>query len=110
MPTVSSHIHLFRISNINQAWFRTCQDKHNTELKKQIWENSVEQKIYQIQHITSRNDKTEYSGWKYEKKVVLQPVCISDDFEFREPEFYKLVTTVTCDYDIQNIYTIPIGR
>ena len=25
MPTISSHIHSFRISNINQTWFRTCQ-------------------------------------------------------------------------------------
>ena len=27
IPTMSSHIHLFRSSNINQTWFRTCQEK-----------------------------------------------------------------------------------
>ena len=27
MPIISSHIHLFRISNINQTWFITFQDK-----------------------------------------------------------------------------------
>ena len=26
MPTISSRIHLLRITNINQTWFRTCQD------------------------------------------------------------------------------------
>ena len=30
--------------------------------------------------------------------------------EFCEPEFYKLVTKVTCDDNSQNIYTVPIGR
>ena len=32
-----------------------------------------------------------------QKKVVLELGWISDDFELREPEFYKLVTTVTRD-------------
>ena len=27
MPKISSHIHLFIISNINQTWFNTCQEK-----------------------------------------------------------------------------------
>ena len=27
-----------------------------------------------------------------------------------EPEFYKLVTTVICDDDSKNIYTVPVGR
>ena len=27
IPGKNSHIHLFRISNINQTWFRNCQDK-----------------------------------------------------------------------------------
>ena len=27
MPTIYYHIHLFRISSINQTWFRTCQEK-----------------------------------------------------------------------------------
>ena len=43
------------------------------------------------------------------KKVVLQPVWISDDFEFCEPELYKLATTVTRDDYSQNIYTVTVG-
>ena len=27
MPTIYYHIHLFRISNINQTWISTCKDK-----------------------------------------------------------------------------------
>ena len=27
IPIISSHIHLFRISNINQTWFRNYQEK-----------------------------------------------------------------------------------
>ena len=47
----------------------------------------------------------------YEKnEVVLEPGWIRDIFEFREPEFYKLVTTVTRDDDSQHIYTVPVGR
>ena len=45
-----------------------------------------------------------------EKKVVLQPGWISDTFEFREPELYKLMTTVTRDDNSRNIYTVPVGR
>ena len=33
MPTISSHIHLFRISNIHKTWFRTCQNKRRKHLK-----------------------------------------------------------------------------
>ena len=43
-------------------------------------------------------------------KVVLKLGWISDAFEFREPEFYKLVTTITCDDNSQNIYTVTSGR
>ena len=61
--------------------------------------------------ITSKNGKTEYRGKTYAKnEVVLRPGWISDDFEFCEPEFYKIVTTVTCDDNSQNIYNVPIGR
>ena len=42
-------------------------------------------------------------------KVILQPGWIRGAFEFCEPEFYKLVTRVTLDDDIQNIYTLPVG-
>ena len=61
--------------------------------------------------ITSKNGKTEYRGKTYAKnEVVLRPGWISDDFDFCEPEFYKIVTTVTCDDNSQNIYNVPIGR
>ena len=33
MPIISSHIHLSRISNINQTWSRTCRDKRRQHLK-----------------------------------------------------------------------------
>ena len=43
-------------------------------------------------------------------EVVLEPGWISDDFESREPEFYKIVTTVTRDDDTKNIYNVTVGR
>ena len=43
-------------------------------------------------------------------EVVLELGWISDYFKLSEPEFYKLVTTVTRDDDSQNIHTVPIGR
>ena len=50
-------------------------------------------------------------GWTYAKKeVLLEPGWISDDFELREPELYKLVTTVTRDDEIRKKYTVPVGR
>ena len=74
--------------------------KMKISIKKHIWENSVKHQIHQIQRITGRNGKTEYRGWTYAKnEVVLQPGWISSDFEFYEPELYKLVTTVTQDDD-----------
>ena len=80
-------------------------------LLKNILDNSVEQKIHQIQCITGKNGKTEYCGWTYAKnEVLLEPGWISDAFEFHEPELYKLVTTVTRDDDSQNIFTVPVLR
>ena len=35
---------------------------------------------------------------------------ISDAFEFCEPEFYKLVKTVTRDDDSKNNYNVLVGR
>ena len=43
-------------------------------------------------------------------EVILQPGWISDAFESCEPEFYKLVKTVTGDDDSQYIHTVPDGR
>ena len=31
-------------------------------------------------------------------------------FEFSEPEFYKQVTTVTCDETQHKTYTVPVGQ
>ena len=85
--------------------------KMKISLKKQRLENSFKHKIHQILCITSKNGKTEYRGRTYAKnEVVIEPGWISNDFELREPEFYKLVTTVTCDDDSPNIYTVPVVR
>ena len=80
-------------------------------LKKHILDNSVKHQIHQIICITSKNGETEYRGRTYAKNdVVLEPGCIIDVFELREPEFYKLVTTVTRDDESPNIYTVPVGQ
>ena len=42
--------------------------------------------------------------------MLLEPRWISDAFELREPEFYKIVKTVTCDDEIRKCYTAPVGR
>ena len=74
-------------------------------------ENSVKHQIHQIVRITSKNGKTEYRGRTYAKNdVILEPDWISDAFELREPEFYKLVTMVTRDDDSPNMYTVSIGQ
>ena len=74
-------------------------------------ENSVKHKIHQVIRIISKNGKTEYRGKTYAKnKVVLEPGWISDAFQLRESEFYKLVTTVTLDDDSTAIYTVSVGR
>ena len=44
------------------------------------------------------------------KEVVLQPDWISDAFKLREPEFYKLVTTITRDDKGKKHYTVTVGR
>ena len=85
--------------------------KMKISLKKQIWENTVNHQIHQILLINSKNDKTEYHGRTYAKnEVVIEPGLISNNFEFREPEFYKLVKMCTCDDDSQTVYTVPVGR
>ena len=37
MPAIYSHVHLLRISNINQTWLRTFQDKWIYHLKNRDW-------------------------------------------------------------------------
>ena len=81
-----------------------------TSLKRQRLENSVKQKTHQIQLITGRNGKTEYRGWTYEKKIVLQPGWIRDAFEFREPELYKILTTVTRDEEGKKFILYPLDN
>ena len=44
-----------------------------------------------------------------EKRGCITTRFISDASEFREPEFYKLATTVTYDDYSQNTYTVPVG-
>ena len=57
-----------------------------------------------MQRINDRNGKAEYRGWTYAKnEVVLEPGWIGDEFRFREPEFCRLVTTVTRDDDSLHI-------
>ena len=58
IPTIYSPIHLFRISNINQTWFRTCQENWRCHFKKQRVENSFKHQIHQILRITIKNGKT----------------------------------------------------
>ena len=43
-----------------------------------------------------------------QKKVISEPVWISDAFEFRELEFYKLVITVTSDDNSQKCILYPL--
>ena len=71
MPTISSHIHLFIISNIKQTFFSTYQEKLRYHFKIYILENSVEQQIHQIKFTTSNNGKTEYCGRMYAKNEVV---------------------------------------
>ena len=74
-------------------------------------ENSAKQRIQKILCITSKNGKKEYCGRTYAKnEVVLEPGWISGAFDFRDIWFHMLVTTITCDYESPNIYTVPVGR
>ena len=66
--------------------------------------------MHQIICTTSKNFKTKYRGRTYAKNEhVLEPGWISDAYEFREPELYKIATTVTCDDENENMYYLPVG-
>ena len=73
-------------------------------------------KKYQTENIQNHrhhwnNGKSEYHGRTYANNVVaLEPVWICNNFEFREPELYKLVTTVTCDETKHKTYTVPVWQ
>ena len=83
---------------INPNKVHDMRSKMKISLKKQRMEKSIKLQIHKITHITENNDKIDYHVRKYANNVVaLEPGWICDNFEFREPEFYKLVTTVICD-------------
>ena len=72
---------------------------------------NIKPKIQKITRINDNNGETDYHGWKYAKQsVALEPGWIREIFEFHEPEFYKLVTTVTCDETKHKTYSVPVGR
>ena len=74
-------------------------------------ETSIKPQIHKITRITDNNGKTEYHGMKYaNNEVALEPGWIREKFEFSEPEFYKQVTTLTCDETQHKTYTVPVGR
>ena len=41
---------------------------------------------------------------------ILKPGWIRENVEFRELEFYKIVTTVTCNETKDKTYIVPVGR
>ena len=54
---------------------------------------------------------TDIHGRTYaNNEVALEPGWIRDNFDFSEPELYKLVKTVTCDVIQHKTYTVPVGR
>ena len=72
----------------------------NKKLKRKRLKNSVEHQVHQIKRTKGKNGKKKYLGCTYAKnEFILEPGWISNAFEFREPECYKLATKVTCDDD-----------
>ena len=66
---------------------------------------------HKISRITDSYGITKYLGRKYaNNEVVLEPGWIREKFEFSEPEFYKQVTTVTCDEKQHKAYIVTVGR
>ena len=67
--------------------------------------------MHKITRITDNNGKSKYLGRTYtNNEVALEPGWIRGNFEFREPEFYKLVTKVTCDETKHKTYIVPVGK
>ena len=96
-------------SNPNK--FHDLMSEKKRSLKKQRVKNIIKLQIHKITRTTDNNGKTDYHGGTYANNVVaLEPGWIRDNFEFRESEFYKLVTTVTCDETKHKTYTVPVGR
>ena len=111
---VANHINVHQfIHNLksNPIKVHDLPSKIKRSLKKQILETSIKLQINKITRITENIGKTEYHGRIYANNIVaLEPGWIRDSFEFLEPEFYKLVTTVTCDETKHKNYTVPVGR
>ena len=73
-------------------------------------ETSINPQIQKITRITENNRKTKYLRRTYaNNEVELEPGWIRESFEFSEPVFYKLVTTVTCDETQHKTYTVSVG-
>ena len=98
---VAKHIIAYKfIQNLksNPNKVHDLQNEMKRSLKKQRLEKSIKLQIHKITRITYNNGETEYHGRTYANNVVaLEPGWIRENFEFSEPEFYNLVTTVTCD-------------
>ena len=96
-------------SNPNKVHDLTGEVKKT--LKKQRLETIIKPQIHKITSITENNGKTGYLGRTYaNNEVALETGWIRENFEFSEPEFYKQVTTVTCDETQHKTYPVPVGR
>ena len=74
-------------------------------------ETSIHPQIHRISRITDSNGKTKYLRRTYtNNEVALEKCWIYENFEFSEPDFYKQVTTVTCDKTQHKTYIVPVGR
>ena len=74
-------------------------------------ETIIHPQIHKISRITDSNGKTKYLGRTYENnEVALEQCWIREIFEFSEPDFYKQVTTVTCDETRHKTYIVHVGR
>ena len=95
-------------SNPNKVHDLTGEMKKS--FKKQRFETSINPQIHKITRITDNNGKTKYLGRTYaNNEVALEPSWIREEFEVSEPDFYKQVTTVTCDETKNKTYTVPVG-
>ena len=96
-------------SNPNKVHNLTGEMKKS--LKKHIMETSIKPQIHNITRITDNNGKTKYLGRTYaNNEVALEPGWICEKFAFSETEFYKQVTTVTCDVTQNKTYIVPVGQ
>ena len=74
-------------------------------------ETSINPQIHKITRIADNNVKTKYLGRTYaNNEVAFKPGRISENFEFSEPDFYKQVTTVTCDETKHKTYIVTVGQ